>query len=806
MSDRSAIDRREFLGTSAAGAALAVTPAHRGTAAAEPPLPDRELPIREFPVPGVHIYTDATSYRAGEAVRLFTSASTPHRLEIVRHDRPTSDTSADEVIASWQVDAPKMQPVSPGSFIHVEKSIELGPWSALTVECWVRLWNVHQTQGIVTQLDDGQGLGLLAFPDGTLGFCTGDAPAAADTAHRTTAALSLPDGDASIPYVVPPANWHHVAATVGGGKKSIWIDGRRVGEWDCPDPLTMSATPLRIGAFGRSGRADGLLDADIAMPVIYARQLTDVEIKTRHAQRGLTAPNIDDAVLACWPLAEETGERIADISSYQRTGVLVNHGTWMIGGPSFLPAVARYQRDYVPADDATRGHGLRLASDDLYDCRWQPSQEFTLPEDATSGLYSARAIFDLDDEQVSTHAVFVVRPPASQQPAPVAVLFATNTYKAYSATPFGNAWSGTTNVGTRGYRPAQSDPLAAYSFYSFHRAGQPTYQLGWRMPWPAASPYATYISTDPGYAHLSRSNLWTWAWLQGSGYECDALSDGDLHFDDAALAGAKVLFIVGHNEYWSRQATRRVREFLDRGGRVIALSGNTMYWRTSYSDDGKILECRKADAWGAQLAGYMRGECWHEHDQLRGGVPRDSGDPQWATLGVEFAAAYGSMGVEGSGAFHVTDAAHHFFNTPTATDLANGDRFGFDPARPTRHPIGHESDVRVSSLMAMTRRLPALRGLATDLDDPAGIELLAEGRIDNDGTKGSYRDYAHRVLPASAREQDDSLCDVIHWRRPAGGEVFAAPSIAAGWTLGACPKWTTVMKNVLHHFGVEEKV
>ncbi|HUY92159.1 MAG TPA: N,N-dimethylformamidase beta subunit family domain-containing protein [Pirellulales bacterium] len=75
----------------------------------------------------------------------------------------------------------------------------------------------------------------------------------------------------------------------------------------------------------------------------------------------------------------------------------------------------------------------------------------------------------------------------------------------------------------------------------------------------------------------------------------------------SALASAKVLFIIGHSEYWTREAMQRVREFLDRGGAVVCLSGNTMYWRVSQSDDGGILECRKADAWGAQLADYMRG-------------------------------------------------------------------------------------------------------------------------------------------------------------------------------------------------------
>ena len=797
----STITRREFLEISAATGALTVLPGQHSSAAAKESssaLP----PMRGLPVNGVHVYTDLTSYRAGETVRLHTSAKLPHRLEIVRHDRAVQDAVEDTVLYTWQVDEPLMQPVYAGSYIHVKKGIEKEKRPGLTLECWVRLWNVHEPQGIITQLNDGAGFGLLVFPDGTLGFFTGDTNDPAMTTHRIETALSLPDNTARNDFMVPPARWHHVVAVGGGGKRAIWVDGRRAGEWDHPKPFTFAGVPLRIGAFGRGGKACAFLDADIAMPVVYGRSLSDIEIKTRYAERGRVAPELNESVLGCWPLEEEGGEIISDASSQGRRGRLVNHGTWMIGGPSFLPVIARYKTDYDPAKDATRGHGLRLASDDLYDCRWKTTHEFKLPKDAAPGLYSARAAFLQDGEEVTTHAVFVVRRARHTQRAPIAFLFATNTFKAYSGAPFSPAWAGATNVGIKGYRPDKKDPLAAFCFYRHHRAGQPTYQLGWRMPWPTASPYAIYSPPEAGYAHGSASNLWSVSWLKDNGYATDALSDYDLQADPQALDGAKVLFIAGHNEYWSREAMQRVRAFLDRGGKVVCLSGNTMYWRVSFSDDGHVVECRKADAWGAQLFSYMRGECWHAHDKRRGGVPRDCGDPAWATIGVEFAGACGHMGANGEGAFHVTDARHPFFTGPEPTELTNGDRFGFDPDNPKVHPIGHESDVRVSNLMEMTRRMPTLRGLVTDLKDPTGIQLLAEGRLDADGTNGSYRDYAHRVIPQSSRKPDDSLCDVIHWRRPGGGEVFAAPTIAAGWTLGACPKWTTLMKNVLYHFGV----
>lgn len=817
--------RREFLLSTGAAVGLGAL-AGRGAAAAPPgappsadapppagppsPAPDAsEAPAREsipphrgLDVPGVHLYTDRPSYAAGQTVTVYVSHTLPATLEIVRLGDDPDSPAGDAVLDCLPLDRPDPQPIHPGSYLHVARGLPAEPHAALSFECWLRPWNVHEPQGLLTQLDDRRGLGLLVFPDGTLGWFTGETDDPTKTPHRSTARLELPGGPTFSPYVTPPAAWHHVAGTVGGGRKSLWLDGRLVGQWDWKSPLVPAPVPLRIGALGRGGEAAGLLDGDIALPAVHARALTELELRTRVAERGLQLPAVDESLLGCWPLNEERGPRTADVSPHARHATVINHGTWMIGGPSFLPAVARYRPHYDPDQDRTRGHGLRLASDDLYDCRWRPTRRFALPADAAPGLYAARARFRDDEGDKLAHATFVVRRAAGTPAAPVTLLFSTNTWKAYSAAPFGPAWPGVLgNFGTAGYRREPHDPRAAYSFYRFHRAGQPTYQLGWRVPWPAASPYGLYSPPEVGYSHLARADRFTQLWLAREGYPADALSDLDLHADPAALDGTRVLFIVGHSEYWTGEAMRRVREFLDRGGHVVLLSGNTMYWRVTQSDDGGILECRKADAWGAQLADYMRGECYHEHDHRRGGVPRDGGDPEWRTVGVEFA-GNGPIGGPDPGAFTVVAAEHPLFHSPEATGLAAGDRFGFDPAVPTRHPLGHESDVRVSTLMDYTRRLPPLDGLPTELVDPAGLTLLAVGRYGADGRLGTLRDYAHRILPAAARRETDSLCDVIHWRRPGGGHVFAAPSISAGWTLAVCPRWSAVLRNALAAFGV----
>ena len=105
------------------------------------------------------------------------------------------------------------------------------------------------------------------------------------------------------------------------------------------------------------------------------------------------------------------------------------------------------------------------------------------------------------------------------------------------------------------------------------------------MPWPIVGPYTLMGPEEWDYSHLCRQDRFTQVWLETQGYDYDVLSDTDLHLDPDALDGYKVLFVVGHSEYWSFEAMNAVSRFLDRGGNAIVLSGNTAFWRVSFNDD-----------------------------------------------------------------------------------------------------------------------------------------------------------------------------------------------------------------------------
>ncbi len=49
--------------------------------------------------------------------------------------------------------------------------------------------------------------------------------------------------------------------------------------------------------------------------------------------------------------------------------------------------------------------------------------------------------------------------------------------------------------------------------------------------------------------------------------------------DYSEIAGAKVVVIIGHSEYWTRRARENFDRYVLEGGNALVLSGNTMWWQ-----------------------------------------------------------------------------------------------------------------------------------------------------------------------------------------------------------------------------------
>jgi hypothetical protein len=641
-------------------------------------------------------------------------------------------------------------------------------------------------QGIVSQedKDSSEGFALGLGSEGYVGFYLGDGVSPDENVvHRTK------------PGLVTRNKWHHLVGTWDGKSKRIYVNGDEVGAWDFAGPLKPGPHPLRLGAMAQGGMAQHFLDGDIAMPVLYRRALTAGEVRARFSVRGLEAPRGRE-VLGNWPLDEEKGETVADRSGQGRQGRIINHATWMIGGPAFKAAVERFG-SYNPKKDAGRGHGLRFASDDLYDCRWPVTHRWPVPADARSGIYVARMKFTFEGKERLYHCTFLVRRAARRRKAPILFVCATNTWRAYNGTPFAVTPPELKQVwGTGGYGPDRG--LPSYCLYRAHAAGQGTYQVGLRMPWPAAGPYVRYGgATD--YSHLMRADRFPQTWLEQQGYDYDVISDVDWHRDPDQLRGYKVVMVVGHNEYWSLSMYRSAEAFLKRGGNLVVLSGNTIGWRVSFNPDCTILECRKVDAPGDQVPKSRRGEAWHSQDGLRGGPARECGIPGYRLIGLDIIGWNNPSNPKNFGPYVVENAAHPFFHTPEKSGLVDGDKFGW--GGDGRFPManGHEVDIRPSTFAALQVEPPPDGGVVPQ--DPPGIIRIANGVLPwKEG--GQAMDYFFRVI----RPKTEQGGEMIYWERPDGGKVFNAGAIGSGWALHADARWAVMMRNILHHFGVGRRV
>jgi hypothetical protein len=197
-----------------------------------------------------------------------------------------------------------------------------------------------------------------------------------------------------------------------------------------------------------------------------------------------------------------------------------------------------------------------------------------------------------------------------------------------------------------------------------------------------------------------RAERFLHVWLEREGFRFDVAADDDLHKDPDLLRRYRVVVLNGHSEYWSLPMLSGLEAFLRAGGRLAVLSGNSLFWRVGFSDDGSVMECRKVDAPGNQMEPWERGECWHSGDGLN---PRNFGP------------------------YIAGDSDQPRFHHPEETGIRPGDRFGQGPDGALPLANGHEFDLRLSTL-ARLQELPNPPGTSVP-PDPEGMVALANGVI-----------------------------------------------------------------------------
>jgi len=75
-------------------------------------------------------------------------------------------------------------------------------------------------------------------------------------------------------------------------------------------------------------------------------------------------------------------------------------------------------------------------------------------------------------------------------------------------------------------------------------------------------------------------------------YSVQMICDQDMD-DYSEIQNSKIVVLIGHSEYWSREARLNFDQFVNGGKDAIVLSGNTMWWQVRYSADKKKMICYK---------------------------------------------------------------------------------------------------------------------------------------------------------------------------------------------------------------------
>lgn len=762
--------------------------------------PDSVIPPhRTISLPGVHAYASEKSVHAGDLIEFFVSSEVPYVLSICKPTR-IGEEDDDEVLHTFPESQPRVQPIMPGSYISVERGLPATQtYKEFSVEVWVKPWAEGRRQAVIGQFDYPQHCGYGVFLDelGRVEFYLGDGGAFRDAAVVGAAPLHK-------------QTWRHIVGTWDGNVASLWIDGNKVGSRPISGALRGGPAPLRLGAAGINGVADQFADVDLIMPVLYARCLDHMEIARRYGEKGLHLP-AGRFVLGCWPLHEQQGDRVQDASGHQRTGRIINHATWMINGPAFDSSTLDLHQEseppYSPLHDPTHGNGIRFARDDLYDCRWEATYAFSVPAWARPGIYVARLRFTYAGAARTYDVTFIVKRPQSSAPAPLLVLCATNTWLAYSTSPFADTASLEDVWPRRGAGLKNSHPEAPrYSSYSTHHGGQPAYYIGLRMPWPNASPRALYDPADAQFGQWARLELYLHFWLDRQGYEYDVVSDLDLHRDPAMLNRYRTVVINGHSEYWSTPAYDGLDQYLRGGGTAIVLSGNSICSRVSFDDEFAVMEQRHTlpgMGFTPELddppAAGPHGEQYHSQDWAKGDLMRRASRTSAYVIGLDSAGWAFATG-DDFGVYEVAAPDHPLFTIPTPVALESGQTFGHSPAGQLPRAIGHEWDLTLKTLRAMALHVPEGAIPPTDTDQE-NIQVLARGVRRVAGPLDAYFD----IFFQEAQPQDGLTCEMIYWERPEGGRVFNAGAVGASWVLGVDTAFERLLTNVLYHFGITKQ-
>ena len=175
---------------------------------------------------------------------------------------------------------------------------------------------------------------------------------------------------------------------------------------------------------------------------------------------------------------------------------------------------------------------------------WKTTNKFIIPNNWSSGLYMIK----LFDDKSEFFFSFIIKDKISKN---ITILTPTNTWQAY------NDWGG-----------------ASFYNYNLDKKIKKTNVniLNLNRPNLSTSPFKKS-------GHLADQEIYFYKWINENNYNCSTIDDFDLH-NDYNLSKTKILVINNHSEYWTESMFKNLQNYLFKGGNLINLSGNNIFWKS----------------------------------------------------------------------------------------------------------------------------------------------------------------------------------------------------------------------------------
>lgn len=202
----------------------------------------------------------------------------------------------------------------------------------------------------------------------------------------------------------------------------------------------------------------------------------------------------------------------------------------------------------------------------LRECNWKESASLTIPKDWLSGVYVAK--ISSNQHRYQSYIVFIIK---DNRKADFMFQCSDNTWQAYNQWPDG------------------------YSLYTNDRQDKKVLVSGVKVSFDR--PYGKYVQIfdNPLSQGSGEFLLWEFPlafWMEKEGYDLTYCSNSDIHSNPDELNRVKVFLSVGHDEYWSLEQFRNVKNSVDNGVNAAFLSGNSVCFVTPYSPSSKNVANR----------------------------------------------------------------------------------------------------------------------------------------------------------------------------------------------------------------------